>query len=181
MPAGWGGGKRSAQTVSLPPLTDEETEHLIGALVAEKPVPDGRARALLARAGGNPLYAEEYVRMLAEAADGDDLALPETVQGIIAARLDTLAPEEKALVQDAAVVGKVFWVGALEAVSGRARPEVEDGLLRLERKEFVRRERRSSVGGETAFVFRHVLVRDVAYAQIPVPAGPRRTGWPRSG
>jgi class 3 adenylate cyclase/tetratricopeptide (TPR) repeat protein len=165
--AGWGGGKRSAQTVSLPPLTDEETEHLIGALVAEKPVPDGRARALLARAGGNPLYAEEYVRMLAEAAAGDDLALPETVQGIIAARLDTVAPEEKALVQDAAVVGKVFWVGALEAVSGRARPEFEDGLLRLERKEFVRRERRSSVGGETAFVFRHVLVRDVAYAQIP--------------
>ena len=89
MPAG--AAASAAPTVSLPPLTDEETEHLIGALVAEKPVPDGWARALLARAGGNPLYAEEYVRMLAEAADGDDLALPETVQGIIAARLDTLA------------------------------------------------------------------------------------------
>ncbi|MGH3028542.1 MAG: hypothetical protein ACRDMW_08300, partial [Gaiellaceae bacterium] len=71
--------------------------------------------------------------------------------------------------QDAAVVGKVFWVGALVAVSDRPPPEVEVGLQRLERKEFVRRERRSSVAGETAFVFRHVLVRDVAYGQIPRP------------
>jgi class 3 adenylate cyclase/tetratricopeptide (TPR) repeat protein len=165
----WGGGKRSALTVSLSPLTDEETERLIGALLAEKTVQDGRTAKLLAHAGGNPLYAEEYVRMLAERSSGSELPLPETVQGIIAARLDTLAPDEKALVQDAAVVGKVFWVGALAAVSDRPRTEVEEGLLRLERKEFVRRERRSSVAGETAFVFRHILVRDVAYAQIPRP------------
>jgi class 3 adenylate cyclase/tetratricopeptide (TPR) repeat protein len=166
---GWGGGKRSAVTVSLSPLSDEETEQLLGALLAGKTVQNGRAATLLAHAGGNPLYAEEYVRMLAQPGGGGDLPLPETVQGIIAARLDTLAPEEKALVQDAAVVGKVFWVGALAAVSGRPRPEVEDGLLRLERKEFVRRERRSSVAGESAFVFRHILVRDVAYSQIPRP------------
>jgi class 3 adenylate cyclase/tetratricopeptide (TPR) repeat protein len=164
---GWGGGKRSALTVSLSPLTDEEIEELIGALLAERTVEDGRTATLLARAGGNPLYAEEYVRMLAEPGAGSGLPLPETVQGIIAARLDTLAPEEKVLVQDAAVVGKIFWVGALEAVSDRPRAAVEEGLQRLERKEFVRRERRSSVAGESAFVFRHVLVRDVAYAQIP--------------
>ena len=164
---GWGGGKRSALTVSLSPLTDAETEQLLAALQAEKTVQDGRTAELLAHAGGNPLYAEEYVRMLAEAAAGAGLPLPETVQGIIAARLDTLAPEEKALVQDASVVGKVFWVGAIAAVSDRARSEVEEVLLRLERKEFVRRERRSTVGGENAFVFRHVLVRDVAYSQIP--------------
>ncbi len=166
---GWGGGKRSALTVSLAPLTDQETEQLIGALLAEKTVPNGRAAKLLAHAGGNPLYAEEYVRMLAEPGARAGLPLPETVQGIIAARLDTLAAEEKALVQSASVVGKVFWVGALEAVSDRPRAEVEEGLLRLERKEFVRRERRSSVAGETAFVFRHGLVRDVAYSQIPRP------------
>jgi len=164
---GWGGGKRSSLTVSLSPLTDDETERLIRALVAEKSVDDRRAGKLLARAGGNPLYAEEYVRMLAGPAASDDLPLPETVQGIIAARLDTLTPEEKALLQGAAVVGKVFWVGALAAVSDRPRDEIGEGLLRLERKEFVRRERRSSVAGETAFVFRHVLVRDIAYAQIP--------------
>ena len=164
---GWGGGKRSAVTVSLSPLSDEETEQLLGELLAGKTVRNGRAATLLAHAGGNPLYAEEYVRMLALPGGGGDLPLPETVQGIIAARLDTLAPEEKALVQDASVVGKVFWVGALAGVSGRPRGEVEEGLLRLERKEFVRRERRSSVAGEPAFVFCHVLVRDVAYSQIP--------------
>ena len=164
---GWGGGKRSAVTVSLSPLSDAETEQLLAALLAEKTVQNGRAARLVAHAGGNPLYAEEYVRMLAEPFAGQELPLPETVQGIIAARLDTLAAEEKALLQGAAVVGKVFWVGSLTAVSGRPRDEVEEGLLRLERKEFVRRERRSSVAGETAFVFRHILVRDIAYSQIP--------------
>jgi class 3 adenylate cyclase/tetratricopeptide (TPR) repeat protein len=163
----WGGGKRNAQTLSLPPLGDDETARLLGSLLNRSVLPAETQQALLARAGGNPLYAEEYVRMLAEAGPGAELPLPETVQGIIAARLDTLAGEEKALVQEAAVVGKVFWVGALAAVTDRAAPEVEDGLQRLERKEFVRRERRSSVAGETAFVFRHVLVRDVAYGQIP--------------
>ena len=145
-----------------------------GDAAADRRAPHGAAGAgrrataeLLAHAGGNPLYAEEYVRMLAEPGADAGLPLPETVQGIIAARLDTLAREEKALVQDAAVVGKVFWVGALEALAERPRAEVEEGLLRLERKEFVRRERRSSVAGETAFVFRHILVRDVAYSQIP--------------
>jgi class 3 adenylate cyclase/tetratricopeptide (TPR) repeat protein len=166
---GWGGGKRSALTVSLAPLTDEETEQLIGALLAHKTAGDGRTEELLAKAGGNPLYAEEYARMLAEPGARAGLPLPETVQGMIAARLDTLAPEEKALVQDAAVVGKIFWVGALAAVSDRPREDVDEGLLRLERKEFVRRERRSSVAGEAAYVFRHILVRDVAYSQIPRP------------
>ena len=165
--AGWGGGKRSAVTVSLSPLSDEETEQLLVALTADKTVSNGHASRLLAHAGGNPLYAEEYVRMLAEPLVGTEIPLPDTVQGIIAARLDTLVAEEKALLQSAAVVGKVFWVGSLTAVSDRPRDEVEEGLLRLERKEFVRRERRTSVAGETAFVFRHVLVRDVAYSQIP--------------
>src|SRR5918996_963886 len=164
---GWGGGKRSALTVSLAPLSDADIERLMGALLAEKGASATQVAELLAHAGGNPLYAEEYVRMIAAAGVGADLPLPETVQGIIAARLDTLGAAEKALVQDASVVGKVFWVGALAAVSDRTKPEVEEGLQRLERKEFVRRERRSSVAGETAFVFRHVLVRDVAYGQIP--------------
>jgi class 3 adenylate cyclase/tetratricopeptide (TPR) repeat protein len=178
---GWGGGKRSALTVSLSPLSDDDIERLLRALLAERSVPQARVDDLLAHAGGNPLYAEEFVRMLAETGTDAGLPLPETVQGIIAARLDTLAGEEKALVQDAAVVGKVFWVGALAAVSDRPTSEVEQGLQRLERTEFVRRERRSSVAGETAFVFRHVLVRDVAYGQIPRPRRAelhRRTaGW----
>jgi tetratricopeptide (TPR) repeat protein len=120
---------------------------------------------LMARAGGNPLYAEQFVRMLVERATVDDLPLPESVQGIIAARLDALKPGEKALLQDAAVVGKIFWLGALAGEDGRH--ELEERLHALERKEFVQRARRASVAGETEFAFRHVLVRDVAYGQIP--------------
>ena len=156
----WGGGKRNAALVTLGPLTEDETATLLDALV-----PTGNAGELVAHAGGNPLYAEEYARMVALRGNGGDLPLPDSVQGLIAARLDTLPLEEKGLLQDAAVVGKVFWGGALAQVAGLA--DVEARLQALERKEFIRRERRSSVEGETAYVFRHALVRDVAYAQIP--------------
>jgi tetratricopeptide (TPR) repeat protein len=81
------------------------------------------------------------------------------VQGLIAARLDGLSAEEKRIVQDASVFGKIFWAGALDAD--------EHSLHSLERKGMLRRERRSAVGGETQYAFRHVLVRDVAYGQIP--------------
>jgi len=147
----WGGGKINAATVALSPLSDEETAKLIWGLGAETP------HDLLERCGGNPLYAEQYVRMLAERGSADDL--PETVQGIIAARLDSLATEEKALLQSAAVVGKVFWLGALGAT--------EQELHSLQQKEFVQRARRSSVEGETEYAFKHLLVRDVAYGQVP--------------
>src|SRR5205814_3939027 len=74
---------------------------------------------------------------------------------------------EKQLLQDAAVLGKVFWLGAVCTVGNRERAQAEEALHALERKEFVRRERRSSVGGEEEYAFRHVLVCDVAYGQIP--------------
>ena len=89
------------------------------------------------------------------------------MQGLIAARLDALPVEEKLLLQDAAVVGKVFWLGALTQIGGLERPEAELLLHRLERKEFVRRDRRSSVGEESQYAFSHLLVGDVAYSQIP--------------
>src|SRR5207237_10445981 len=97
--------------------------------------------------------------MAAERGAAEELALPETVQGIIAARLDALAPEEKTLLQDAAVIGKVFWLGALGATEQQLHP--------LQQKEFVQRARRSSVEGETEYAFKHLLVRDVAYGQVP--------------
>jgi class 3 adenylate cyclase/tetratricopeptide (TPR) repeat protein len=161
----WGGGKLNAATVSVAPLTDDETATLISALSARPLLEADTQSALMARAGGNPLYAEQFVRMLAERAKVDDLSLPESVQGIIAARLDSLPAEEKALLQDAAVVGKVFWLGALAADGNRG--ELERRLHALERKEFVQRARRASVAGETEFAFKHLLVRDVAYGQIP--------------
>jgi class 3 adenylate cyclase len=176
---GWGGGKPNSTTLSLSPLTHDDTARLVAALLEQAVLPAELQAALLTRAEGNPLYAEEYIRMLQDRGflrqeDGawrfegtDDLPLPETVQGIVAARLDALSPEEKALVQDAAVLGKVFWAGAVAVVGGSDRGAVEERLRALSRKEFVRRERRSSVAGEDQYIFLHVLVRDVAYGQIP--------------
>ena len=170
--AAWGGGKLNAATISVAPLSDDETATLISAL-SERPLLEaGTKSALMARAGGNPLYAEQFVRMLAERETIDDLPLPESVQGIISARLDALPQEEKTLLQHAAVVGKVFWLGAL--TEGGDRTALEQRLHSLERKEFVQRARRASVAGETEFAFKHLLVRDVAYGQIPRAARAQR-------
>jgi class 3 adenylate cyclase/tetratricopeptide (TPR) repeat protein len=163
---GWGGGKSNALTLSISPLSDDDTARLLAELLERAVLPADTQGQLLARAGGNPLYAEQFARLLAEAGN-EQLQLPETVQGIISARLDGLPPEEKQLLQDASVLGKVFWLGAVSSVSSVERLVVEERLHALERKEFVRRERRSSVGGEDEYAFRHVLVRDVAYGQIP--------------
>jgi class 3 adenylate cyclase/tetratricopeptide (TPR) repeat protein len=164
---GWGGGKPNAATISLSPLSDDDTARLVHALLARSVLPADLQATLIERAGGNPLYAEEFARMVDELGEGSGLRLPESVQGIIAARLDALPVEEKLLLQDASVVGKVFWLGALERIGSRDRREAELLLHRLERKEFVRRERRSSVGEESQYLFSHLLVGDVAYAQIP--------------
>ncbi len=117
---GWGGGKLNATTLSLAPLSDEETAVLLAGLLDRSVLPAELQSALLVRAGGNPLYAEEFARMAADRSVTDLAAaeLPGSVQGIIAARLDGLDPEDKSLLQDAAVVGKTFWVGAVAAIGG---------------------------------------------------------------
>jgi class 3 adenylate cyclase/tetratricopeptide (TPR) repeat protein len=158
---GWGGGKVNSSTILLSPLSDEETARLLHSLLGRSAVDVDLQARLLEHAGGNPLYAEEFIRMVTSRPD--EVVLPETVQGIIAARLDTLPAEEKELLQDAAVVGRAFWLGAL----GRERWTLEARLHSLSRKEFVSRQRRSSVAGEDEYAFRHALVRDVAYEQIP--------------
>jgi class 3 adenylate cyclase len=165
---GWGGGKPNAVTISLTPLSDDDTARLVHTLLERSVLPADLQATLIERAGGNPLYAEEFARMVEELGDdASGLRLPGSVQGIIAARLDALPVDEKLLLQDAAVVGKVFWLGALERIGRRDRREAELLLHRLERKEFVRRERRSTVGEESQYVFSHLLVGDVAYSQIP--------------
>jgi class 3 adenylate cyclase/tetratricopeptide (TPR) repeat protein len=163
----WGGGKPNAATLSLAPLSESETAELVHAILERSVLPAGVQAAVLARAGGNPLYAEEFARMVSEQGPGvreEDLRLPESLQGLISARLDALTRDEKGLLQEAAVVGKVFWRGVLTT---GGRQGLDAALHALERKEFVRRERRSSVAGEDQYAFRHVLVRDVAYDQLP--------------
>jgi class 3 adenylate cyclase len=164
----WAGSKPDARTLVLAPLSEEEATQLLAALL-DRPLLDAETQAtLLAQAAGNPLYAEEYVRLLSGSeGDAAPATAPETVQGIIAARIDELSVEEKALLQDAAVVGKVFWSGVVGVMAASDRWAVETRLLALERRELLRRERRSAVEGETQYAFHHELICDVAYGEIP--------------
>jgi class 3 adenylate cyclase/tetratricopeptide (TPR) repeat protein len=165
---GWAVGQRNAHTINLSPLSDEETYELVSHLVAVGTLTPELRRAILEQAGGNPLYAEEFVRLLSDRGLAlGEMTLPETVQALIAARLDTLSPERKSLLQDAAVIGKVFWTSAVAEMGGLDVAEVELALHELARKELVRPARTSSMEGESEYSFWHLLVRDVAYAQIP--------------
>jgi class 3 adenylate cyclase/tetratricopeptide (TPR) repeat protein len=173
--AGWGGGKRNWSTLSLPPLGEADAGELIAALLPPE-APYEIQHLVIERAGGNPLFAEEFVRMLGEQhADGEaegsrDLPgdhTPASLHAIIAARLDTLAPLQKTLLQDASVVGRVFWTGALTSMGRSDRAAVDDGLHELARKELIRPSKVSSVREEAEFSFWHTLIRDVAYGQIP--------------
>ncbi|MDP9255650.1 MAG: AAA family ATPase [Actinomycetota bacterium] len=165
---GFGANARNSQRINLAPLSDGETARLIAALLERAVLPAETQHELLERAGGNPLYAEEFVRLLRDRGElGEAVAVPDSVQALIAARLDTLSPDRKSLLQDAAVLGKVFWGGALAQMGGREPREVEIALHELSRNELVRAARSSSMEGEHEYGFWHVLVRDVCYGQIP--------------
>jgi tetratricopeptide (TPR) repeat protein len=165
----FGANARNAQRINLSPLSDAETAQLVSSLLERAVLPAETQQLLLEQAGGNPLYAEEFVRLLADRGRlGDDgVEVPDSVQALIAARLDTLSPDRKSLLQDASVLGKVFWSGAVATMGGRDPHEVELALHELSRKELVRPARASSMEGEREFGFWHVLVRDVCYGQIP--------------
>jgi class 3 adenylate cyclase len=177
---GWGAGQRNSHTVNLSPLSDQETAELVSSLIPSTVLSHEFEQAVLERAGGNPLYAEEFVRLLADRGFADwgdalaEAALPESLQALIAARLDTLSPERKSVLQDAAVLGNVFWMGAVAEIGGRDQAELELSLHELARKELVRPARTSSMEGESEYSFWHLLVRDVAYGQIPRAERARR-------
>ena len=162
----FGADARNAQRINLGPLSDAETAQLVSALLERAVLPADMQRALLERAGGNPLYAEEFVRLLTDRG-AEHVEVPESVHALIAARLDTLSAERKSLLQDASILGKVFWAGALAAMGARDPAAVEQALHELARKELVRPARSSSMEGEHEYGFWHVLVRDVCYGQIP--------------
>ena len=165
--SGWSGGKRNATTISVSPLSSEETARLLQSLLERALLPADTQAAILERAGGNPLYTEQFARMLSERGDASELPLPEGVQALIAARLDTLPAETKGLLQDASVVGRTFWPGVVAAIGARDADAVQAGIRELVRREFVRPVRVSSVLGQDEFSIWHALVRDVAYQQIP--------------
>ena len=164
---GWGGGKRNALTVSLAPLTEADVARLVESYLGRDPADADLRANVVELAAGNPLYAEELVRM--RTSGGDLAGLPDTVLGIVTARVDLLPHAEKELLRDAAVMGGVVWSDGLQVVSTREPEEVDDLLRSLGRKEFLRRERQSAVAGATQHSFVHSLVRDAVYAQLPRP------------
>jgi class 3 adenylate cyclase/tetratricopeptide (TPR) repeat protein len=173
----WGTAAANSTIIKLSPLTPDETATIIGSLLEATVLPPQTQALLLERAGGNPLYTEEFVRMLTDrglidrrgrlASDLRAVTFPDNVQALIAARLDTLPPERKDVIHDAAVIGRVFWSGALAFLGDRDHGAVESELGELSKKELVRPAPASSIQEEVEYAFWHALIRDVGYGQIP--------------
>ena len=185
---GWGAGQRNAHTINLSPLSDQETAELVSHLSPPGPssARSSSGRSSRGRAVTRSTRRSSCACLQTAASNSGERpwrrsALPESLQALIAARLDTLSPERKSLLQDAAVLGKVFWVGALAEIGGRDPGDLELALHELARKELVRPARVSSMEGESEYSFWHLLVRDVAYSQIPRAERARRhraaAGW----
>jgi predicted ATPase len=102
-----------------------------------------------------------------ELKEGAEVPFPDSVQAMIAARLDTLSADTKSMLADAAVIGKVFWAGAIADMGERDLTSVTDTLRELSRKELVRPAQRSSIEDEAEYAFWHILARDVVYSQLP--------------
>jgi tetratricopeptide (TPR) repeat protein len=174
----WGGGRRSFSSLPLDPLAADDSERLVSFLPGVDELPAGVRRQILERSAGNPFFLEEIVRhligegMLAwehgrwqARSEIDEVEIPDNVQAVILARLDLLEPDERRVAQRAAVVGRVFWDGALARLV-----DVEDldaVLETLRRREFLLERLSSSIPGQREWVFKHVLIRDVAYASLP--------------
>ena len=167
----WGRGRVSSEWIWLEPLSSGDVDCWLRELVAAEAPPG--VRELLRRAEGNPLFLEELLGSVIEcgALRGDEwdeallavqTAIPETVQAVLAARIDLLAPQEKSALQAAAVIGRVFWPSAVRWLLGGVEPDFRV----LEQRDFVRRRSRSSLEGEREFAFKHLLTREVAYGSL---------------
>jgi class 3 adenylate cyclase/tetratricopeptide (TPR) repeat protein len=160
----WGNGWGDATKLVLEPLSAVETKELVTTLLP----PDGEPLlpALVERSGGNPLFAEEMACRIAE--KGVHAAeLPDTVQAVLAARLDSLEPFERRLVQQAAVVGRTFWEGSLAPLARAEGRDLDSTLVALQEKQILAPGAPGRLAGERELAFKHVLIRDVAYGMLP--------------
>ena len=188
----WGSGARNFATIALEGLSPDETTRLVGELLPGADVPPSLRSGVLEKAEGNPFYIEEIVRMLVDrgllvlAPEGkgwgvaphwagsielSDLAIPDTVQGVLAARLDLLTAAERDVLQHASVIGRYFWTNALLRLAPHLRPEPLHGVLdALIAKALIRPSSagRSSVAptDEQVYTFNHTLTREVVYSTI---------------
>jgi class 3 adenylate cyclase len=160
---GWGGGLPAYTALPLEPLTGASSRELAEQLLAEAGHTTDGAHAVAETADGNPLFIEELAASIAERSTAGEL--PTSIRTIIAARLDSLPADERSVLVDAAVVGRVFWRGALARIAER--DEMSRLLGSLEERDLIRREAVSRIRGDQQFAFKHGLIQDVAYQSLP--------------
>lgn len=177
--AAWAGGLPNATSIVLEPLSADESGRLVAGLLGAA-MPTELEQRVIEVSEGNPLFAEELVRLFVDrgvvrhtesgweqAQPIEDVEIPQSIQALLAARLDSLPAEEKRLSQDAAVVGRIFWDRLLAHLAGQS-PAATVGLLRsLRVKELVVPREPSTLTDAQEYAFRHVLIRDVAYDSLP--------------
>jgi class 3 adenylate cyclase/tetratricopeptide (TPR) repeat protein len=161
---GWGGGKINATTLLLEPLSATETDELLGRLLGESALEPDLQQRIRDAAEGNPLFVEEMVALVEDSDDGE-IAVPGTIQALLAARLDQLEPAERGVLERGSVEGRIFHRGAVQALAPEE-TQVETRLNGLVRKELVRPDK-TQLPGEDAYRFRHLLIRDAAYEALP--------------
>jgi AAA ATPase-like protein/adenylate/guanylate cyclase family protein len=170
----WGGGRRNASLLWLQPLSEDEAGRLFDDALAEV-VPLEMRNLVVQRAEGNPLFVEELIGTLIDRGNlkrvggawqakglQSNMDIPDSVQAVLAARIDMLPSLEKAALQAASVVGRMFWVGPVRELVGG---EPDFGLL--EERDFIRRRQGSSMAGEQEYAIKHALTREVAYTSLP--------------
>jgi tetratricopeptide (TPR) repeat protein len=175
---GWAGGKLNATSILIEPLGPDECGALVANLLADDALDDAVRTRIAEAAEGHPLYAEEMTGLLVDegrlvlkegrwtaTTDLSDVPVPPTIAALLSARLDRLPTDERRLIDIASVMGQVFYTSAVRALAGGEPDAVGPGIASLVRKQFVRPER-SDVPGTEALAFRHLLMRDAAYAGV---------------
>jgi len=161
----WGGGKLNATSVLLEPLSETETDELIGRLLEGSTISAGLQARIRRAAGGNPLFVEEMLALVALTDGGEEVAVPPTIQALLAARIDQLALPERSVLERASVEGEMFHRGGVAAL-GDDEPQLDSRLTALVRKDLLRPDR-PQLAGEDGYRFRHLLIRDATYAALP--------------
>ena len=162
---GWAGGLPAYTALPLDRLTGDDARRLASLLLTRFQAPEAPAQTVAETAEGNPLFIEELAAALAERSTADAQELPTSIRAIVAARLDALPADERSILVDASVVGRVFWRGALSRISPH---EGLSGLLgSLEERDLIRRDAVSRIRGDQQFAFKHALIQEVAYQGLP--------------
>ena len=176
----WAAPRRGATVIALEPLGEAESATLVETLAAARGVAEAELPRIVEAAEGNPLFLEQLLAYRAGGGEGK-AAVPPTIQALLAARIDRLEAEERAVLVRAAVEGRIFHRGAVaELLPERARPMLGARLISLVRQELIRPDR-SQFPGDDGFRFGHTLIQEAAYEaaskELRADAHERFAGW----